>query len=443
MLKLFHRFNSRDFYKYTVTILLIVIPLYPKFPLFSVPGTYVSIRMEDLLIGVSFLLFLPLILKELKNLLKNKIIRSIMLFLFIGLVSLISAVFVTKTVLPHIGLLHLVRRIEYLSLFVLGYLYIKNFYRSSRPSSAYKKGDIEYFIKVLGLIIGFAFIYGLLQRYFSFPVIITQNSEYSKGIALRWIPGSHINSTFAGHYDLASYLVLILPIFTTGFFVLKDKFSKIFFSVVSLMGYWLLSSAVSRISIVSFLVAGTVSLLALKKYKSILVFGLISLILFGFSPSLRARYMRIFGVVKEKIVVVNTVYAQGGEVFEDRSTSIRLNVEWPRAIRAWRKNPLLGTGYSSITLATDNDYLRALGEVGMLGFSAFLLIFINIGRVFAKNLSLKNMERYEKIFFVSLVGGMLGILVNAFFIDIFEASKLATSYWLLMGILIGEVKSKQ
>lgn len=424
---------SKNLYKYLITALVIAIPLYPKFPLFNIPGTYVAVRLEDLLIAISFLLFLPLFLKEFKKLLKNKVIRSIFLFLFVGFVSWISAVFLTKTVVPHIGLLHLVRRGQYLSFFLFGFLYIRNFA---------DKNFFEYLIKVLGLVVGFAFIYGMLQRYVSFPVVITQNLEYSKGIALRWIEGSHINSTFAGHYDLASYLVLVLPIFITGFFVFKDRTSKIFFAMVSLMGYWLLSSAVSRISIVSFLVAGTIPLFLLKKYKSIVVFGVISIILFGFSPGLRERYMRIIDVVKEKIVLVNTVYAQE-EIVEDRSTSIRLNVEWPRAIRAWKKNPLLGTGYSSITLATDNDYLRALGEVGTLGFLSFMLIFVNMGRVFFKNLSLKNLNTYEKIFFVSILGGVVGILINAFFIDIFESSKLATSFWLFLGLIVGMLYDKE
>src|SRR3989344_6252888 len=159
---------SKNLYKFLITALLIVIPLYPKFPVFSVVGTYVSIRLEDFLIGLSFLIFLPLIFNELKNLLTNKIVRSIILFLFIGLVSLVSAIFLTNTVIPHIGFLHLVRRGEYFSLFVFGYLYLKNFG---------KKSDIAYFIKVLVLIVGFAFVYGLLQRYLSFPIIITQNYE--------------------------------------------------------------------------------------------------------------------------------------------------------------------------------------------------------------------------------------------------------------------------
>ena len=58
-----------------------------------------------------------------------------------------------------------------------------------------------------------------------------------------------------------------------------------------------------------------------------------------------------------------------------RSFQIRLNIEWPRAIRAFWKNPFLGTGYSSITIATDNDYLRILGETGIFGLLSFVLLF--------------------------------------------------------------------
>jgi O-antigen ligase len=422
---------NKNLYKYLITALLIAIPLYPKFPLFNVLGTYVSIRLEDFLIAICFLMFLPLILKEFKSLLNNKMVRAILIFLFVGLVSILSAILISKTVLPHIGLLHLIRRAEYLFLFVCGYLYIKKFFVT---------GDIEYFVKVLGLVIGYLFIYGLLQRYFSFPVIITQNNEYSKGIALRWVQGSHINSTFAGHYDLASYLVLTLPIFVTGFFVFKDRVTRLFFGTISLFGYWLFANALSRISIVSFMVAVGISLLLLKKYKEIIIFGIISIILFGFSSNLRNRYLQIFDVVKEKITSIGVVYAEEQVVFEDRSTSIRLNVEWPRALRALSKNPLLGTGYSSITLATDNDYLRALGEVGILGFSAFILIFISMTKILIND-KMTSPNHIEKIFFTSLVGGTIGILISASFIDIFEASKFATNYWILMGILIGRIKT--
>ncbi len=123
-------------------------------------------------------------------------------------------------------------------------------------------------------------------------------------------------------------------------------------------------------------------------------------------------------------------------ILEDRSTSIRLNVEWPRAIRALSKNPLLGTGYSSITLATDNDYLRLLGETGILGFLAFALIFLRIGEVILKSLPFRFNGEYEKAFVAGFIGSLPGLFLNATFIDIFEASKFAILFWLLMGILV-------
>lgn len=429
MQKLSKIFNL-DFYKYLITAVLIFIPLFPKFPAIHLMGTYVAIRIEDFLILFTLLSFLIPMLKNFKDFSQEKIVRAILMFLFIGLISTISAIFLTQTVSPSIAILHWFRRIEYFSLFFIGFYFVK--YMNT------DKNIFEYFIKILLLINLFIFLYGLGQRYLDLPVIITQNEEYSKGVALRWVPGSHINSSFAGHYDLASYLVLTVPIFISLFFVLKDKISKIVLGVSIIFDFWLLSMAVSRISIVAFILASSISLILLKKYKEVIIFGLISLIAFGFSSSLRGRYNRIFEVVREKITSVIVVYGQEAEVFEDRSTSIRFNVEWPRAIRALSKNPLLGTGYSSITLATDNDYLRALGETGILGFSAFILIFIN---VYKKLKNIKFNNSFESIFKVGLIGSTIAILITAIFIDIFEASKFATMFWLFIGLTVGSEKN--
>lgn len=411
--------------KFIITALLIVIPLFQKFPAFRIPGIYVAIRLEDFLVLFSLMVFAWPIIINLKIFLKEKISRSIILFLFIGLVSTLSGIYLTQSTPLPITFLHFFRRVEYLSLFFVGYLYIKKENINSL---------VEYILKILIVVNLFIFLYGLGEMYLNFPVIITQNEEYSKGVALSWIKGSHINSTFAGHYDLASYLVLILPIFITSFFVYKDKISKVILALSSVFGLWLLNVAVSRISIVAFLIATTISLFLMKKYKELLVVGLVSVIAFGFSSGLRERYGRLIDVVKQKITSVVVVYAQeGGNVNEDRSTSIRFNVEWPRAIRAFKKNPLLGTGYSSITLATDNDYLRALGETGLLGLASFLLIFINIFLVF-KNF--KYDGSINSAFRASFIGSLIGILLTAVFIDIFEASKFALIFWLISGMAI-------
>ncbi len=449
MRKLFAK--PKEIFKYGIAAILIVIPLYPKFPFLKIPGTYVSIRIEDFLIFILALLFVLFFFKELPKLLKNRLESSILVFILIGFVSLLSAILVTKTVVPGIAVLHWLRRIEYFVPMGIGILYFKR----------YGLNDLEFFIKVLMITVFVTFLYGFGQMHFSWPVIITQNYEYAKGVALRWVPGSQLNSTFAGHYDLATFLVFTLPIFISLYFVVKGLWSRVSLAVVIFSGLWLLANTASRISIVSYLLAAIISLLLIKKYKAVILTVVVSIIIFSLTGSVIDRYTQVITVYYQRIVSrlkvkaadFNEVLPQRREninsqatpapVFEDRSTSIRLNVEWPRAVRAFNKNPLVGTGYSSITLATDNDLLRLLGEVGILGFLSFLLIFSDIFNLARKIISqLSKLNNVELAFVVSFIGGLIGIFVNALFIDIFEASKFAIVFFLVTGLFVSLVRNK-
>jgi hypothetical protein len=446
--------------KYLVAAVLLAVPLYPKFPFIRVPGIHVSIRLEDLLIAVLAVILLLIIIPNIRKIARDKVNRAIGLFLIVGLISLASAIFVTKTIVPHIGLLHWARRVEYFIPFFAGVLAIRN-----------KRSNLEFFLKVLMITFIYAAVFGLGQRYLSWPIILTQSPESAKGVALRWVAGSHINSTFAGHYDLGTFQVFLLPVFISLFFLLKEFRAKLALFVVISGGLWLLSYSGSRISVVSYLLAGVSALVLTKKYKAIPLMIIFSLIFFSFSPSLRARYSRIIEVTVEKVKGMSQLpYTQNRDivlaaetgttfpqrrkaptptpapppVFEDRSTSIRLNVEWPRAVRALSKNPLLGTGYSSITLATDNGYLRLLGEVGILGFLAFSLVFLRIGKLILSSFPLvRNFESVELGFLAGVVGALPGVFLNAVFLDIFEASKFAIIFWLIMGFTVGLVYKKE
>jgi O-antigen ligase len=117
-----------------------------------------------------------------------------------------------------------------------------------------------------------------------------------------------------------------------------------------------------------------------------------------------------------------------------RSTDIRFKVEWPRAINAFLKNLPLGTGYSSITLATDNDYLRMLGETGLLGFLAFFAFMIAIWEKFWLFLKGKVASKEDKLLVLGIVGANISYFLNAAFIDVLEASKIAFFFWILTGV---------
>lgn len=436
--------------KYLLAAVLIIVPLFPKFPLFSVPGTYVAVRFEDLiLLSLAVMVFFGVI-KNFKTLIKDEIFLAFLLFFGVNLISLASAIFLTKTVTPHIAILNYLRRVEYL----IPFFAIITLFDKKQISD-----NLNYFVKILLIVTVITFIYGLGQRYLSFPIIITQNDQYSKGVALRWTEGSHISSTFAGHYDLAAFMVMALPIFITLLFSLKDVWDKIFLLVATGGGLWLLINSLSRISQASYLAAVTVAMIMARKFKGLAVALIVSIIFISLSSSLHARFYRIIDVYYQRFFVSKVseikrsfvVHAEEQTlpslrpdnsvptptpvpVFEDRSTSIRLKVEWPRALRALSVNPLLGTGYSSIGLATDNDFLRMLGETGILGFTAFFLIFVRIGKLFVKSMFVKHkFSNLELGFVIGMIGAIIGTFMGATFIDIFEASKFATIFWFMVG----------
>jgi hypothetical protein len=467
---MFKRFKSPEVSLVSLGIigLLLFIPIYPKFPFFNVSGTYVAVRIEDFLIAFVLLLWFIHQLKLGFPSLKDRVGKFIMLYWLVGGLSLLSAILITKNISPFVGLLHYFRRIEYMSLFFVALASV----RSVKNLRTYA-GVL--FLATVGVI-----VYGLGQKFASWPVISTMNAEFSKGMLLTLSEWARINSTFAGHYDLAAFMVLILALVGGFFFGLKSKIAKSVLFIIGLFSLYILILTASRISFAAYLLAIAFVMLSLRKYWWVGPVLALSLGMMLLSDEISQRYALTFNIdlsalssklsrkptgpiltptpqkepekVKEEPikakptlkptpvvktpVVVEEEWVPTTELAVQYSSGIRFDVEWPRSIRAFKKNPFLGTGYSSVTLATDNDYLRLLAETGAMGFAAFFLIFLEIGRrvlVFLK----KAKAGMERALVAGLAGGALGLLTNALFIDVFESSKVAFIFWILMGSLVG------
>ena len=122
-------------------------------------------------------------------------------------------------------------------------------------------------------------------------------------------------------------------------------------------------------------------------------------------------------------------------VAPDVSFDTRIKVEWPRAIAAFKANPIIGTGPSSITEATDGDYFRWLGETGLLGFISFIYILLLL--VYKIFIGAKGFSSYLLPLLYAPLFSLFGLLINAGYFDIFEASKIALIFWFIFGIWIG------
>ncbi len=412
---------------YLVALILLVVPLYPKFPLVGVSGTFVAVRLEDILIAVVVAIWGIANIKSWRQITGEPINRAILLYWAAGAVATFGAIFVTKTADMQQGVLHLLRRVEYMSLFVVA------------SSVLQTKEQLAWLAKVLVMVAAIVACYGVGQLLLNFPVISTNNSEFSKGLALTLGPGARINSTFAGHYDLAAYSLFPI-LLLVGLLTLPGK-NKLALIGVGALTYWAMLLSASRATFAAVIITVSLFLWQLRKKTWLAVWIIIVAASVWLSPQLVGRYKEL--IVNQLLTTVSPVSAQvDTEVAdalkppaqpEDRSFNIRLKVEWPRALRAIVKNPVIGTGFSSVGLAVDNDYLRSLAETGILGTAALVLVFI---RVFQSLLAKSKASGLPQIFAQAVMWGVVGLLINAVFIDVFEASKVAIMTWTLLGLAI-------
>ncbi len=525
-MKLFKFLRENILFSATL-FLLAFIPLYPKIPIVDIRNTWVYIRLEDFAVLISLSIWVYFFIKK-KVTLKTPLTIPILAFLVVGGIATLNGVLILfpklSNVFANVGFLSYLRRIEYMSLFFVAYWGFKD--------KRFLPHVCVVLTTTLLLIIG----YGFGQRFLGFRAFLTMNEEFAKGVPIQLSALSRIPSTFAGHYDLAAYLVLVIPIIISLAFGVRNWLFKMVFLSTAALGFVLLFMTVSRVSF--FVLMASLGLLLIMQRKKLIIglFLALTLLLLIFSPRLLERFQstvsevevlvdaktgQAVGQVKKipksyvenKLIVydlidtrtatsasvmvpyrdidaelnlvvepnasngetlpqgtsyinlsLSPVVRKSGNYFYERSVSsndsrsgqvqvfygdylvkkakaydlsftTRFQGEWPHAILAFERNIFLGSGYGSVSLAVDNDYLRLLGETGLLGFMAFLSIFAVLA-VYIKKILPKVDSRLARSFILGFAAGTFGLALNAILIDVFEASKIAFSYWLLTGITI-------
>lgn len=518
-----------------VTVLIVLVPLLPKIPLADIlPGYIVRVRTEDVLIAAAFGLWGIQLLRK-KISIRTPLTKIILAYLVVGLLSSISAIFITKTVPQseiHIQklFLHYFRRVEYFSLFFLAASAITSVRQIKR-------------LLALFLIAVFAVnVYGLGQKYLYWPVYSTMNREFSKGLRLYLTEHARVQSTFGGHYDYAAFLVIGLPFVLAFLFTVKHKGVKLFLFASFITGLWGMMMTASRSSFLALLLSFALLFVFWLKKRGVLwviprsffTFFFVAVTLFTFG-TMSERFAQIFrdnatyaslqatiDDVKQKAqapliappkeaisiddvtraaeeaakkelaeqaarqgvvdvtdtlpsvfpgqtqelppdvfldipaAVVSTKSAEGKDievviprVFSENahrlglSAAIRLDTLWPFAIRGFLRNPLLGSGYSTLTKysigefteaeSTDNDFLRTLGETGLLGFLTFYGTMIVALRFMLKTAQ-KHKDEVFLLYAFTMLAVTAGLFVNAVYIDVFVSSKVIQTYWLLTGL---------
>ena len=484
-----------------VKILLIgfvfFVPLWPKLPFKMIDYTYVAIRFEDIYLAILALIFFVQLLRK-KISLNKKFLLPFILFLSAVFISYFWNAYISKNIeFPHLGLFHSLRRVEYMIMFFIASSVIKT------------KKDFWQIMSGFFISIFLVILYGLGQKFLNFPAVQTMNPEYAKGYLLYLTPEARISSTFAGHYDLAIYLVMSIPIILSFYFS-KNKNSYLYLFIGALI---ILLYTSSRSSFIAYVIATVSFLIFVRKYKFLIFVLILTVGLMFTTGEISKRFLKTFQVkrilvddrtgavyidqtittkelpagsfyvrlkdqskskgddsdnlvkFRNQVVLEKTREATiSGEittleekkymatlsanlrsvntVVSDISMATRFQIEWPRAINAFKKNPLLGTGPSSLTEATDGDYFRWLGEFGLFGTIAFLnILFLILKTVWDK---IKKLGFNDKLIGYGFIFGFLALFINASYIDAFEASKVAYTFWTIAGLYVGyyELNSK-
>lgn len=440
--------------------LLLFIPLYPKLPLFeAIPGYLVRVRIEDLLVGLTGLVWSIQVVRK-KAALDWPVLLVIVGYGLAGLLSLVVAIGLQQTIplqLLHIGKsgLHFARYLEYFSLFFFLYAGVKT------------KTHLNIALASIVIAVAVITVYGFGQKYLEWPVFSTMNREFSKGTALTLSEAARVHSTFGGHYDLAAYLVLTLPILFSIILFAPNKKIKGICSVIAVGGVWLLVASAAKTALIGFVASVallwfrflTPKLGWLKTIGLSFAIGLSALLLLVvFLTTVGSRYQpKILSMLDGKPSdLPSDVMGQTGETWSENarkyglSMGIRFDTLWPQALQGFSLNPWTGKGYATLNKlgtnefteadSTDNNYLRALGETGLLGFvvlfSGIALIYKQIYRITPTTLS-------GKIIQFSFAASLLGLLINALIIDVFAASKVAFSFWGLAGLTVKGVELGQ
>lgn len=459
---------------YLTLFLFAFIPLYPKFPIVNVQGTFAAIRLEDLLIAVTLgLWFVQLIInKKWDFFIKDNLGKAFLLFFFTAFLSLFSANFLTHTITLHLGLLHFFRRIEFMLLLPVCLTVFTT------------KKRVQAVLIILIVTLVLTNLYGLGQQYLDWPVISTTNSEFAKGIVLRLTPGARVNSTFAGHYDFAVFLAAALVYLSLLFFASK-KVGKLLIIILSGLSLFLLMLTAARVSFVTAFMGLIFALIFAQKKKYLVLIFIILVAVLIYPSQLRDRFVSTVNInlfnlgqryegrnlnqqLEQKLNIPTLFYRMASRSASQsafasasagipvdiapgepvdltdlavyRSFQIRLKMEWPKAVNAFLKNPLLGIGYSSLGLATDNEYLRSLGEVGLLGTAAFTLILFSVWkRVYQ---GIKQQDKLIKLLSAGTLSLIVVFLANGTFIDVFEASKVASLFWMILGVNLAVLRLK-
>jgi hypothetical protein len=347
------------------------------------------------------------------------------LFVSVSFISLLVGILQGSIDIQPAPILFFFRRIEYVSLFFVAY-----FIADAKSIAVIKRSIVPAFLAVaLIAVLQAANIMGGFFHGQYVPVGI------GRGF-----------STFSTPGELAAYLAIIFTFSVLGILD-KKPFRKFIWLVIAGLQIFILLLAATRIEFISIPIGLAVLGIMKGKVKQTLALIIILAALAGLMmpSSLKDRFSIIF---KQETIETITDAATGIKRVDinntlemqqlmpsdyDLSALMRLYF-WINAFDVFKTYPVFGAGQSALGDVVDNNYLRVLGENGIVGFAVFIMLIYHIWKNCVKVYNNEAMSKEFRDYALFVLVMLANMLIIALMGDVFEMSKIAFFFWLLVGV---------
>ena len=370
----------------------------------------VAVTLNDIAVGVVVLVFL--FANRSKQRFKKSLTIPINIFAVIGLVSLVVNIRVLNISEFIVSLLYGIRWILYAGIFFV----------VSEFDPKFKK-----IITKVMIFIGSLVVIGGYLQYFLYPNL--RNLYY-----LGWdehlyrMFSSFLDPNFAGAFFVL-YFILVFGL-TMEYIKENKKNYSLLLSLLSITTLIAVLLTYSRSALIM-LIVGSVTLFLLKKQKKLI-------------------FITIGIAVIFYVFAVKNFYIENLNLLRTASSKARLESA-SRAIVVIKDNPIFGVGFNAYRYAqtrygfnkdesrlvshsgagTDNSFLFVLATTGVIGLTSYLFIWFSIFKRAFKTL---NYNGLQKTMSTIVIASVVGIFVNAFFINSLFYPSIMLWMWVLIGL---------
>ena len=417
---------ARRFACIGLLVALFVLPLYPKIALVGVTGTYIPLRLDDLIIALAAAVWMvALVVSRRLPAAPRELTAAVTLWLGVTLIALLVGAFVLDSVGFIEGAAFWAKPIEYLLLGLMAYDLVRNGWLPVRF--------------IIGTILASAAIvtgYGVAEHYGLLPHLPDEV-----------VPPGGTTSTIGDFHELASYLGLIVVLAGCIFHDAASRPARLALVVLGGAAIFVLFATGTRSEFIALFVV----LLGLLLWRPARV-----------PAALAATVMPLLFVspfVTSLLLTLGPVAPPGSSLapapitapdpasynvtvrFEDESLvyslSERFLLKWPAMIQQTMSSPIIGLGPSAATEAADGYYLRVFVESGIVGVVVFVgLVFTIMGSSIR---AARRAAGLARSLAVASIAATVFVALVSVLIDTWVASRVMELFWPLIGLSLAAV----